>query len=122
MDDDFSLRIKRIEQELLALKTSSLFTSIRNSVSTVFQGAQTGLYQVVYDNSRGESIISSVYSNKYKNTLGGIYARTPQGSSQVIEVDTTYIPAGSGSASPVTYMIDFVVVSNVPVASITRLS
>lgn len=122
MDDDFSLRIKKIEQELLALKTSSLFTSIRNSVSTVFRGAQTGLYRVVYNNRRGESIISSVYSSKYKNTLGGIYARTPQGSSQIIEVDTTYIPAGSGSASPVTYTIDFVVVSNVPVVSITRLS
>lgn len=122
MDDDFSWRIKKIEQELLALKTSSLFTSIRNSVSTVFRGAQTGLYRVVYNNRRGESIISSVYSSKYKNTLGGIYARTPQGLSQIIEVDTTYIPAGSGSASPVTYTIDFVVVSNVPVVSITRLS
>ena len=119
MDNDFAHRIKKIEQELTDLKTASLYTSIKNTTSSVFTGASTGLYKIEYKIPRGEPIVSQVYSNLYRNTLGGIYARTPQGSTQIIEINTTY--AGI-SQTPTTFTLDFVVVSNFPVTSITRIN
>ena len=118
MKNDFDERIKNIEQELLALKTSSLYTSIRTTVATASGSVRTGTYRINYNNN-GESIISSVYSNKYKQRYGGIYPHTPQGSSQLVDINTTYPDPDTGD--PVTYDISFVVVSNVPVTSIVRI-
>lgn len=121
MKNDFSDRIKKIEEELLALKTSSLYTSIRNTVTAFSGTVSTGLYRINY-RTNGETIISEIFSNKNKQTNGGIYPRTPQGSSQIVEIDSTYAVIEQGSSYPVTYTMSFVVVSNVPVTSITRIS
>lgn len=119
MNNEFSDRIKKIEAEILQLKTASLYTSIRNTITSFSGTVKTGVYKIEYDN-KGESIISDAYTNKYKQATGGVSLRTPQGSSQLVDVNTTYAkPDGSGS---ITYEISFVVVSNVPVISITRLS
>lgn len=115
MNDDFSNRIKKIEQELLDLKTSSLYTSIRNTVTAFAGTVSTGVYRVDYNNS-GENIISDVYTNRYKQTSGSVSLRTPQGSYQLIDVDTTDRNTGIPSTT------SLVVVSNVPVVSITRVS
>lgn len=115
MNEEFSYRIKNIEREILDLKTASLYTSIRNTI-TAFSGTiSTGVYEIVYDN-QGENIISDVYTNKYKKLAGRVSLRTPQGSSQLVDVDTTDRITGEP------FSTSFVVVSNVPVVSITRIS
>lgn len=118
MNGNFEDRIKNIELELLALKTSSLYTSIRNTVTTHSNRVSTGTYKITYA-TNGESIMSEFYSDMYKKSKGEISPRTPIGSSQVVDINTTYIsPDG---VTPVTYDISLVVVSNVPVTSITRI-
>lgn len=122
MDNGLVDRLKRIELELLALKTASKYTSVR-SVRTAYSGrVSTGIYRIDYQ-TNGESIISLFYTDKNSDITGGVYPRTPQGSSQIVEVMTTYVkPNPGGSPTSETYSLAFVVVSNVPVTSITRIS
>ena len=121
MKNDFSERIKKIEDELLALKTASEYTSVRNTITTFSGRVRTGLYRITYQ-TNGETIISNIFSDKTKQNYGGIYPRTPQGSTQIVEVDSSYAEIDHGSSHEVTYTMSFVVVSNVPVTSITRIS
>lgn len=115
--NDFEDRIKKIELELLALKTSSLYTFIRNVVTAHSGTVHTGVYKITYQ-TNGESIISEVYSDKNKQYYGDIKLRTPQGNIQYADVDTTFDNGGGGST---TYNASFIIVSNVPVVSITRV-
>ena len=115
MNDDFLSRMKNIEMEILELKTSSLYTSVRNTITAFSGTVSTGVYKIVYDN-KGERIISDVYTNKYKKSDGSISLRTPQGSNQMVDVDTTNRTTGQ------VYSTSFVVISNVPVISISRVS
>ena len=64
--------------------------------------------------------MSDIFSNDYKQNSGGVYLRTPQGSTQIVEVDTTEEDPDTGQ--PVTRSLSFVIISNVPVTSITRIS
>lgn len=121
MDNEFADRIKKLNLELLALKTASLYTSIRNTVTAFSGNVYTGVYRIDYDNN-GENIISDVYTNKYRQVLGSVSLRTPQGSFQLVDVNTTYPDTSGGTGNPITYETSFVVVSNVPVTSITRIS
>lgn len=115
MENDLTTRLKNIERELLALKTSSLYTSTRNAFSASSGTVYTGLYKITYNNN-GDDIISQVYFKRLQSN-GDIFARTVSGNTQVVEINTTYA-AGN---SPVTYTTTFYVISNVPVASIERL-
>ena len=118
MNNDFANRLKQIELELLALKTSSLYTSIRNVVTAHASNVYTGVYRIDYE-TNGESIISEVYSDKNKQVTGSISLRTPANGSQYVDVDTTYWTQGNEST---TYNVSFVVISNVPVTQIVRVS
>lgn len=115
MNEEFGNKIKNIEREILDLKTASLYTSIRNTITAYSGVVSTGVYKIVYNN-QGENIISDVYTNKYKKLAGSVSLRTPQGSEQFVDVDTTDRVTG------VPYTTSLVVVSNVPVVSITRIS
>lgn len=115
MNEDFGDKIKNIEREILDLKTASLYTSIRNTITAYSGTVSTGVYKIIYDN-QGENIISDVYTNKNKKLDGSVSLRTPQGSEQFVDVDTTDRETG------VSYSTSLVVVSNVPVVSITRIS
>lgn len=119
MANNFEERIKNMEREVLDLKTASLFTSIRNVTVTHSGTVYTGVYKITYESS-DEPIMSFFYSDKYKKSEGSIKPRTPSGSTQYVEVDTTYAVIEQGGATPVTYNISFSVVSNIPVKSIVR--
>lgn len=117
MKNEFDQRIKTIMQELLDLKTASEYSSIRTSNITSSGTITTGLYRVTYDN-RGESIISMFYNGQPGFCF--LYPRTPSGNSQVVEVRATRW--NNTTQSYDTYTNKLVVVSNVPVVSITRIS
>lgn len=123
MKNDFSERLRRIELELTALKTASLYTSVRSSHTAYSGRIQTGLYLITYDND-GEGILSFFFIDKRAYySAGHVYPRTPIGSTQIVEVNTTYVSTQPGSGTTtITYDLAFVVVSNVPVVSITRVS
>ena len=122
MKNEFSDRIKAIELELTALKTAGIYTSVKSSYTTYSGKIRTGLYRITFDNA-GEGILSYFFTNKGDEANGNLYPRTPIGSVQIVEVDTTYDKAEPGaSPSPVTYELEFIVVSNVPVVDITRIS
>jgi hypothetical protein len=119
MRNDFAERINKIELELLALKTSALYTSTRNTVTTFSGRVSTGTYRITYASSEG--VISEIFSDRNKQANGGVYPKTPSGNVQDVEVNTTYGEMQEGSLVPVTYDTSFVVVSTVPVVSIVRL-
>lgn len=112
MKNDFTDRMKKIELELTALKTASLYTFVKTAYTTYSGRIQTGLYRINYKTD-GEGILSFFYTDATQNNIGAIDARTPQGSSQVLEVRTTY--------DGVTYSLALLIVSNVPVTSITKI-
>ena len=105
--ENFEQVIKRIKDEILALKTASQYTSIRSANFTAAVTVQQGLYQINYQNS-GEPVFSFCYIGTNVEEYGSPYARTPQGNTQIIEVKYN-------SNAPL------VIVSNVPVISITRI-
>lgn len=116
MRDNFETRLKQIEQELLDLKTASEYTSIRTSNIKTSEDIYTGLYQIVYNND-GESIVSMVY--KGRSDFCRLYPRTPSGNSQIVEVQTTRW--NNSTQTYDNFTNNLVVISNVPVVSITRL-
>lgn len=116
MSESFERRIKTIELELIALKTSSLYTSTKNSFQTQLRNVTTGTYRISYG-SGGNPIISEVYGDSSAEVYGGIYPRTPSGTSQIVEVNTT----GWNGSSYVTRTGKLRIISNYPVISITRI-
>ena len=105
--NDFDQMIKKIESELLAIKTASQYTSVRSANFTASVVVQQGLYRIIYQNS-GEPVFSFCYIGTNVEEYGSPYPRTPQGNTQIIEVKYD-------SSAPL------VIVSNVPVISITRI-
>lgn len=107
MKNDFGQMIKNIENEILNLKTASEYASIRSAEYTASISVSTGLYRITYNND-GEPIFSFCYIGTDISAFGIPYARTPENNSQIIEVL---------ESNPTT----LVVISNVPVISITRI-
>lgn len=117
MAKDFEKMIKDAEDELLALKTSSPYSSIRSANFTNTMNVQTGYYRVTYKDV-GEPIFSIVEIGFVENYSGGVYSRTPVGNTQIIEVQTTYY---NSQGQVVTTSAPLVIVSNAPVISVVRL-
>lgn len=117
MNNDFSKRLKEIEAELLRLKTASEYSSIRSVSLTHPVSVTTGLYRVTYEQTN-EPIIAMFYKNDDNYCL--ISGRTPNGNSQVLEVLATYWD--NASQTYITDTSSLIVVSNVPVVDITRIS
>lgn len=112
--NNFDQMIKDIEKEILSLKTASQYTSIRSVNFSVSSLVYTGLYRVIYSND--ESVFSFVYLGTDLGNWGIAYPRTPSGNSQIIEVNTDYYDNGNHTGS-----VPMVVVSNIPIISITRI-
>jgi hypothetical protein len=119
MKNEFAIRIKGIEDELTALKTAKEYTSVRSSVESTWRNVTTGSFEVVYDN-QGEKIMSYFFSQIVGDHSPNIFAETPEGNSQIVQVSTTYYDYDSGN--PVTFQSDLTIISNVPILSITRIS
>ena len=114
--NDFDIRIKRIEEQLLALKTASEYSSVRTTQFTAVNNVYTGMYMVTYQQGNDE-ILSTVYCGAAGGIYGFAYARTPSGNTQIVEVSTDE----STEQGWVTHTAPLIVVSNVPVISITRI-
>jgi hypothetical protein len=120
MNREFEKRLKSIEQELTDLKTASEYSSVRSAASAYSELVYTGSYLITYDN-HGEPIFSMVHTGliEVQADLGRSMARTPQGGTQVVDIFTSYQDSGGQEVVKYTTMV---VVSNVPVLSITRIS
>lgn len=118
MNNDFDRMIKNIEDELLALKTSSEYSSIRSANYSYSSTVRTGYYKITYQNTL-EPIFSLVFVGNSSNTWGLAYSRTPENSTQVVEVNTDYIDS-QGNVQ--TASVPIAVLSNVSVLNIVRLS
>lgn len=120
MNKDFEKELKEIEAELTDLKTASEYSSVRSAAVTYSQTVYTGVYRITYEN-RGEPIFSFIHTGiiEDEEDLGGAMPRTPSGNVQLVDVSTTFI---NTQFQPVTRYTTMVVVSNVPVVSIERIS
>lgn len=118
MKNDFADEIKKIEDEILALKTASKYTSIRSANYTSTANVYTGLYLVTYASS-SEPIFSIIDSNISNYNHGWVRPRTPSGNSQVLEVLTTYADSGGNY---ITDTVSLSIVSNRAVTGIARIS
>lgn len=120
MNNEFDKRLKDIEQELTDLKTASEYSSVRSAVVTHSELVYTGSYKIVYNN-KGEDVFSLIFTGiiEGETNLGEAMARTPVGGEQIVDVFTSY---ENDQYQEVTKQTTMVVVSNVPVASITRIS
>lgn len=119
MNNGLENEIKFIEQELTDLKTASEYSSVRSAAVKYSELVYTGSYRIIYDN-KGEPVFSTVYTGRIedKDDLGSAMARTPVGNSQIVDVSTTFI---NTQFQPETFYTTLIVVSNVPVISITRM-
>lgn len=120
MDNNFEKEIQNIEKELTALKTAAEFSSVRSAAITYSQLVYTGVYRITYEN-KGEPIFSFVYAGIIENNedIGDAMARTPSGNIQMVDVSTTFI---NQQFQPETLYTTMLVVSNVPVTKIERIS
>ncbi len=118
MKNEFVEQLKGIEQELLALKTAAEYSSLRNSYSSSSLRVTTGLYRVDYATD-GQAIMSQFYRQEIDKPCS-VLGRTPSATSQIIEVDTTIW--SNAEQRWITYENGLVIVSNVPITSITRIS
>lgn len=123
MENDFSKRIKNIEDEILALKTASEYSSVKSASATSPTTVRTGFYRVTFAPNE-EPILARYFIDT--SSLGWvalnfrIYARTPETNSQVIEVNTS-ISLDLGQTAT-TYDLFLTILSNRQVVSIERIS
>ena len=115
--NDFTDKLKRIEQEILDLKTATQYSSIRTAYR-VSTRVTTGLYKIDYGTD-GQAIMSQ-FNRQDRNTPCYVSGRTPSSNSQIVEVDTTVWD--NQQQQFITYENGLVIISNVPVSSVTRIS
>lgn len=118
MNSDLEQSIKRIEQELIDLKTASEYTSVRSANFRSGFNVSVGLYKLTFASSY--DILSMVYCADASGMWGSgtIYGRTPSGNTQYVEVGySSYVDPGSSTAT-----VPMVVISNTPVVSLVKVS
>lgn len=91
MQDEFAKRIKHIEDELLALKTNSKYTSAKPMEYTSVDVTESGVYRITYENTE-ENILSIVTNALPSQLYEEVKARSIQGTHQDVEIfiDPTY--------------------------------
>ena len=89
--NDFDKTVKRIEQELLDLKTASEYSSTRSASFGSVNTVSTGLYRITYAPGN-EAIMATAFCEMIIGTdlYGSARLRTPENGSQVVEVNTNY--------------------------------
>lgn len=124
MANQLADRIKATEDEILALKTASQYSSVRSAYVNSSAVLRTGIYRITFG---GQS--EPILSNYYIQTSGSefdrvffirVFARTPGTDEQIIEINTTVSP--DGGQSSITYDANISILSNRPVISIERIS
>lgn len=118
MKNEFESEIKKIEQELIDLKTASKYTSIRSAFHSTSTLVYTGMYRIRYNNNNNP-IFSIIYCNFIGSNYGLAYPRTPNGNEQIVEIDSTYFDGDSEQY--VTQHLPLSIASNFPVISIERI-
>lgn len=119
MDNEFDRRLKNIEKEILNLKTSHEYTSVKNARYSASTQVYTGLYKITYENT-SEKVFSLVYSGDSGSNWGRyVWDRTPVNNEQVIEVNTTIYNTSTQQYETINAPV--AVVSNKKVLSIVRL-
>jgi hypothetical protein len=116
MQNEFDQRLKNMEQELLDIKTASIYSSVKSVETSASSQVRTGLYQITYDS--GDTNIMALMFVGY----GGVYPRTPQGDTQIIEIATAGPPVDPNTGEYTVYSTQLSVISNRKVLSIARIS
>lgn len=115
----FENRVKAAEDEVLALKTASVYSSVRSANFTSTTLVRTGLYRITYGSPAGE-ILSNILCGTSEGQWGIAYPRTPGTNTQIVEVETDRFNASTQTV--VTFDVPIAIVSNRPVISIERIS
>ncbi len=118
MDSSLEKSIKLVEQELTDLKTASEYTSVRSANFRSGYKVSVGLYKLTFASSY--DILSMVYCSDASGMWGSgnIYARTPIGNTQIVEVGySEFIIPGSETET-----VPMVVISNTPVISLEKIA
>lgn len=114
MNNEFSLKIKRIEDELLALKTNSRYALARGFEYASPTVASTGIYRITFE-AGSEAIFSTVTASEaWRDDVARIQGRTPGTNTQDIEVAVNPNYTGTN--------IRLSVISNRRVVSIDKIS
>lgn len=110
---DLEQALKRIEQELTDLKTASEYTSVRSANFRSGFNVTVGLYKLTFESSY--DILSMVYCANSSGVWGSgtIYARTPIGNTQYVEVGFSDYAQSS--------TVPMVVISNSRVISLDKI-
>lgn len=118
--NEFDVTIKRLERELLDLKTASEYSSTRSASFGSVDRVSTGLYQVTYATGN-EAIMATAFCEMIVGTdvYGIAKLRTPDVSSQIVEVNTNY--RNFDTQQMVVGEATLRIISNRPVTSITRI-
>lgn len=116
MQNEFDQRLKNMEQELLDIKTASIYSSVKSAETSAGSQVKTGLYQITYEG--GDTNIMSLMFVGY----GNVYPRTPQGDTQIIEIATSGPPVDQSTGESTVYSTRLSVISNRKVLSIARIS
>ena len=117
MQNEFDQRIKKLEQELLDLKTAAKYTSVKSAAFTTSTTVYTGLYQITYEESL-DSIMANIFCGTSQGQWGIAYPRTPTGNVQLVEIATDHYEEGGY----VTYNVPLSITSNRKVLSIARIN
>lgn len=112
---DFEKEIKGIENEVLALKTASDFASVRSVKLQMTGTVQTGIYRITYEDSN-DPIFSFVYGDYILGNSNTVWARTPSGNTQIVEVNTDLV----AYPSP-TYTTKLTIIANRQVVSVDKI-
>lgn len=120
----FDKRIKALNQELLDLKTSSEYSSVRSSSLSSAMTVRTGVYRVTFGTT-GEPIMARYYINSAGSQIARalylrIFPRTPSTNTQEIEINTT-VPTDYGQSS-ITYDVNLTILANRPIIQVERIS
>lgn len=113
MKNEFDEKVKKIEQELIDLKTACEFTSTRSAFVQNLVPVNTGVYQITYDNPDADHIATFIIADD-PNNMAGTYLRSPSSSSvQLADI------VSSNTSQSWTGRIS--IVSNLPVVSFTKI-
>lgn len=113
MRDEFSQRIKKIEEELLALKTASKYTSAKPMNYTSVEVNESGIYRLEYQDE-DENILSIVLNAWPIQVFEEVRARTVGGKFQDVEV---YI-----DPDLVAEVVELTVLSTSPVVGFSKVA
>lgn len=113
MQNQFANRLKKIQDELLELKTNSKYTQAKPIDYASVDLNQSGVYRITYKNT-GENILSFVTNALPIQLYEEVKARTIQNNTQDVEVFIDPDLVGN--------VIQLTIIATAPVISFVRIS